>query len=81
MTTLDDDAVNITSELQSSSHVCNDTYTANKEDLTKSTGVVPAKYPPKVKLELFSQLYSARAGSIMRTLTSEGIGAFIVVES
>ena len=27
-----------------------------KEDLTESTGVVPAKYPPKVKLELFSQL-------------------------
>ena len=27
-----------------------------EEDLTKSTGVVLAKYPPKVKLELFSQL-------------------------
>ena len=26
------------------------------EDLTESTGVVSAKYPPKVKLELFSQL-------------------------
>ena len=25
------------------------------EDLIESTGVVPAKYPPKVKLELFSQ--------------------------
>ena len=25
-------------------------------DPTESTGVVPAKYPPKVKLELFSQL-------------------------
>ena len=26
----------------------------NKENLTKSTGVVPAKYPPKVKLERIS---------------------------
>ena len=26
------------------------------EDLTESTDVVSAKYPPKVKLELFSQL-------------------------
>ena len=27
-----------------------------RKDLTESTGVVPAKYPSKVKLELFSQL-------------------------
>ena len=27
-----------------------------REDLTEDTGVVPAKYPPKVKLELFPQL-------------------------
>ena len=27
-----------------------------RKDLIESTGVVPAKYPPKVKLELFSQL-------------------------
>ena len=27
-----------------------------EEDLAESTGVVPAKYPPKVKLEIFSQL-------------------------
>ena len=26
----------------------------NKEDFAKSTGVVPAKYPPKVKLERIS---------------------------
>ena len=31
-----------------------------RKDLKESTGVVPVKYPPKVKLELFSQLYSAR---------------------
>ena len=30
--------------------------TEKKEDLTKSTGVVPAKYPPKVKLENSLQL-------------------------
>ena len=47
-----DDAVNITSEL----HVRNDICTEKREDLTKSTGVVLAEYPPKVKLELFSQL-------------------------
>ena len=26
------------------------------EDLIESTGVVPTKYPPKVKLEIFSKL-------------------------
>ena len=30
--------------------------TEKEEDLTESTGVVPAKYPPKVKLENSSQL-------------------------
>ena len=29
---------------------------AQRKDLAESTGVVPAKYPPKVKLELFSLL-------------------------
>ena len=28
----------------------------NKEDLAESTGVVPAKYPPKVKLERISTI-------------------------
>ena len=31
-------------------HACNYTCTTKREDLTKSTGVVLAKYPPKVKL-------------------------------
>ena len=35
--------------------------TEKEEYLTESTGVVPAKYPPKVKLENSSLLYSARA--------------------
>ena len=29
-------------------------HNTKREDPTKSTSVVPAKYPPKVKLELFS---------------------------
>ena len=52
-----DDAVNITSELHNSnarkSHLHKK---KERKDLTESTGVVPAKYLPKVKLELFSQL-------------------------
>ena len=31
-----------------------------EEDLTEDTGVIPAKYPPKVTLENSSQLQSAR---------------------
>ena len=54
---LTDDAVNITSELHDPnaqiSHLCKK---KERKDLTESTGVMPAKYPPKVKLELFSQL-------------------------
>ena len=37
---------------QSQRHLHN----TKKEDLTESTGVVPAKYPPKVKLELLITL-------------------------
>ena len=37
-------------------HTRNSTYTIKKEDLTESTGVMPAKYPPKVKLELLTTL-------------------------
>ena len=37
-----------------SSHTRNDICTEKKGDLTESTGVVPAKYLSKVKLELFS---------------------------
>ena len=32
------------------------TCTIKREDLTESTGVVPAKYPPKIKLELLTTL-------------------------
>ena len=42
-------------------HAFKDTYKRKekrekRKDLTKNTSVVPAKYPPNVKLELFSQL-------------------------
>ena len=49
-----DDVVNLTSELHGSNAQMN--HLCKRNDLTESTGVVPAKYPPKVKLELFSQL-------------------------
>ena len=55
-TALTDKAVNLTSELHDPnarvSHLCK----KEEKDLAESTGVVPAEYPPKVKLELFSQL-------------------------
>ena len=35
------------------------------------TGVIPAKYPPKIKSELFSLLQSAREGKIMHTFLRE----------
>ena len=31
-------------------------YNTKREDLEESTGVVPAKYPPKVKLKLLTTL-------------------------
>ena len=31
-------------------------HNTKREDLAESTGVVPAKYPPKVKLELLTTL-------------------------
>ena len=53
-----DDAVNLTSESHNSNARTNYLHKRKKErkDLTESTDVMPAKYPPKVKLELFSQL-------------------------
>ena len=39
-----------------SSHTRSKTCATKREYLTESTGVVPAKYPPKVKLKIFSQL-------------------------
>ena len=43
--------VSYTANKQSQRHLHN-----TKKDLTESTGVVPAEYPPNVKLELLTTL-------------------------
>ena len=51
------DAVNITSELHDPNAQKNHLRKKKeRKGLTESTSVVPAEYPSKVKLELFSQL-------------------------
>ena len=55
-TLVTDDAVNITSELHDPNAWKSLLRNKKEKDLTESTGVVLAEYPPKVKLELFSQL-------------------------
>ena len=55
-TLLTDDTVNLTSEKHDPNAQINHLQKEkNKKDLAEGTGVVPAKYPPKVKLEIFSQ--------------------------
>ena len=52
-----DDAVNLTSELHDPNAQVNHLHKRRKQkDLAEGIGVVPAKYPLKVKLEIFSQL-------------------------
>ena len=51
-----DEVINITSEPYNTYTLETAPAQINKEDLAESTGVVPAEYPLKVKLELFSQL-------------------------
>ena len=52
-----DDAINLTNESHDPDAQMNHLHKRKQEkDLTESTSVVPTKYPPKVKLELFSQL-------------------------
>ena len=52
-----DDAVNLTSEFHDPNARVNHLHKRRKKkDLAESTGVVPAKYPQNVKLEIFSQL-------------------------
>ena len=52
-----DDAVNLTSEKHNPNAQMNHLHNRRKQkDLAEGTGVVSAKYPPKVKLEIFSQL-------------------------
>ena len=52
-----DDAENLTSEKHDLNAQMSHLHKRRKQkDLAESTGVVPDKYPPKVKLEIFSQL-------------------------
>ena len=52
-----DDAVNLTSEKHDPYAQISHLHKRRKQkDLAEGTGVVPAKYLPKVKLEIFSQL-------------------------
>ena len=51
-----DDAIKITNELHDPITRKSHLHNKKKKDLTESIDVVPAEYPPKVKLELFSQL-------------------------
>ena len=52
-----DDAVNLTSEKHDPYAQISHLHKRRKQkDLAEGTGVVPAKYPPKFKLEIFSQL-------------------------
>ena len=53
---MNDDAVKYHQWVAQHLHTQNSTCTISKEDLIESTSVVPAKYSPNVKLELFSQL-------------------------
>ena len=52
----DDAENNTTNESHAPHSIANDTCTTKRNDLAESTGVVPAEYPPKVKLELVSLL-------------------------
>ena len=52
-----DDAVNLTSEKHNPYAQISHLHKRRKKTvLAEGTGVVPAKYPPYVKLEIFSQL-------------------------
>ena len=52
-----DDAVNLTSEKHDPYAQISHLHKRRKQkDLAEGTSVVPAKYPQKVKLEIFSQL-------------------------
>ena len=51
-----DDAWKITSEIHGKHAIQRHLHNTKREDLTGSTSVVPAKYPPNVKLELLTTL-------------------------
>ena len=49
-----------------------------RENLVKGTHVVPAKYPPDVKLENFHNSRVPELWEIMCTLVCENFGVFII---
>ena len=52
-----DEVVNLTNEKHDPSNKTSHLHKRRKQEyLAEGTGVEPAKYPPKVKLEIFSQL-------------------------
>ena len=51
-----DDAWKITSEVHGKHAIQRHLRNTKRKDLTESSGVVSAKYPPKVKLELLATL-------------------------
>ena len=51
-----DDAWKITSEVHDKHAIQRHLRNTKRKDLTESSGVVSAKYPPKVKLELLATL-------------------------
>ena len=54
---LSDDAINLTNEKHDPNAQMSHLHKRRKQkDFAEGTGVVPAKYPLKVKLEIFSQL-------------------------
>ena len=53
-------------------------HNTKRMDLTENTGVVPAKYPPKVKLELLTTL-ECQSGVNYEYLDLWGSWVFIVV--
>ena len=54
---MSDEAVNLTSEKHDPCAQISHLHKRRKQKyLAEGTGVEPAKYPPKVKLEIFSQL-------------------------
>ena len=67
-----DDAEDITNKLHGPCALLLTPAQREKRIFAECTGVVPVKYPPKIKSELFSLLWSAREGKIMRTFLREG---------
>ena len=67
-----DDAEDITNKLHGPCALLLTPAQQEKRIYVECTGVVPAKYPLKIKSELFSLLQSAREGKIMRTFLREG---------